>query len=88
MDLNEANAKGTPTWTKLYSAKEAFNMTSLKPTDWHELYERIMSEDDVFEQYDRYFWSDSPKRTPCNAECKKERLCGIRSCNQYGDPEL
>ncbi|KAL0267657.1 UNVERIFIED_CONTAM: hypothetical protein PYX00_009860 [Menopon gallinae] len=85
MDMEEANAKGTPTWAKLYSAKEDFNMTSLTPTDWHELYNRIRYDDDVFEQYDRYFWSDSPKRSKCNVHCKKEKLCVIRSCSQYGD---
>lgn len=54
MDLEKANKHGVPEWYKLYSAKEAYNMTALTPQDWHEFFQRLRKDDDLMDLY--YKW--------------------------------
>ncbi|KAK6619760.1 hypothetical protein RUM43_012525 [Polyplax serrata] len=86
MNLENANENDLPVWEKLYSAKEAYNMTSLAPQDWHDLYQRLLADDDLFDTYYRFYWKDSPRRPICDTECKRKLFCDIRSCDQYDQP--
>lgn len=64
MNLENANENDLPVWEKLYSAKEAYNMTSLAPQDWHDLYQRLLADDDLFDTYYRYAVYVSRWETP------------------------
>lgn len=55
-DLEEANANENdgPVWKKLYSAREAYNMTSLSPEDWKSFYEQLAYDDNLCYSYLKY----------------------------------
>ena len=59
MDLEKANEDGgaeSPEWYMLYSAKKSYNMTSLTPQDWHDFFEKIMTDDETWDLYYKYFF--------------------------------
>lgn len=51
MDLEESNKKNEAIWFKSYSAKEAYNLTSLSATEWDSLINKFMNEKNLFEKY-------------------------------------
>lgn len=54
MDLNEANEnENEPTWRKLYSAKQAYGLDSLRPEKWNELIQRMVDDPTLFELFYR-----------------------------------
>lgn len=53
MNLTDANLNDNPVWYKMFSAKEAYNMESLLPEEWHDFYERLKVNDTLMEIYDR-----------------------------------
>lgn len=87
MNLTESNLNDNPVWYKMYSAKESYNLTSLVPEEWDNFYERLKTDDQLLDSYDRHYWKDSPKRGECGSGCRRTRLCDIRSCMIYGEPE-
>lgn len=54
MNLKEANLYGYPIWYKLYSAKDAYQMTSLLPQDWDKFVSKLAENDEFFKQYYKY----------------------------------
>ncbi|XP_054719255.1 sphingomyelin phosphodiesterase-like [Uloborus diversus] len=79
MNLTEANLYNKPVWRFEYSAKKAYNLTSLLPTDWDSLTYRFFKDDELFQKFYRFFYkmSDYPVE-PCDETCKKEYLCRLR----------
>ena len=53
MDLAEANREGEPHWYRLYSARHAYGMHSLRPQEWDKLIHRLTHDDDLFDMYHR-----------------------------------
>lgn len=54
MDLNEANKdENVPVWYKLYSARDDYTMASLKPSEWNKIINRMVSDEELFEQFYR-----------------------------------
>lgn len=51
MNLKEANLFGYPIWYKLYSARSAYMMPSLRPQDWDAFIDDMTSKEDVFNLY-------------------------------------
>lgn len=55
MDLNKANEnEEEPTWRRLYSAKEAYSLKSLRPTEWSNLIQEMVDNDTLFQLFYRY----------------------------------
>ncbi len=54
MNLKEANLYGYPIWYKLYSARDAYQMSALMPQDWDKLVTKLAENDELFNQY--YKW--------------------------------
>ncbi|EDW77128.2 uncharacterized protein Dwil_GK22200 [Drosophila willistoni] len=79
MNLKEANLYGYPIWYKLYTARAAFNMKALRPSDWHNLLNDLTNNQELFELYYKYYWKNSPARPTCDAECKKRMICDCKS---------
>ncbi|KAK2727956.1 sphingomyelin phosphodiesterase-like [Artemia franciscana] len=81
MNLAEANRYPhlPPRWYKLYSAKEAYGMTSLSPQEWDSLVYRMAMDDDLFQNYYWFYWKGSSARQLCDADCKKRLLCDLKS---------
>lgn len=54
LDLEDANANDNPKWTKLYSAREAYNMESLAPTEWDSFLKKLATDDKALDLYYRF----------------------------------
>lgn len=53
LDLEKANREDNPVWTKMYSAKETYGMTSLLPSEWDLIYQKLVSDDETLQLYHR-----------------------------------
>ncbi|OAD57535.1 Sphingomyelin phosphodiesterase [Eufriesea mexicana] len=51
MNLKEANLYDYPIWHKLYSARQAYQMSSLLPKDWDSLIDKMSNEPSLFDLY-------------------------------------
>lgn len=51
MNLAEANLNGNPIWRKSYSARDAYSMQGLRPTDWSDFIENMKDNDELFGLY-------------------------------------
>lgn len=52
MDLNDANSNDEqPKWRKLYSAKEAYSLQSLRSTEWNNLIEKMVDDPTLFQLF-------------------------------------
>ncbi|KAG5893193.1 hypothetical protein JTB14_016469 [Gonioctena quinquepunctata] len=80
IDLDKANeSEEEPIWYKLYSAKDAYAMSSLKPKEWNRLIEKMVNDPDIFDLFYRNYFRDSPVRPFCDAQCKLQILCDLKS---------
>ncbi|CAG2164373.1 unnamed protein product [Oppiella nova] len=81
LNLTDANLHPdnlTPQYIIGYTAKQAYNMSSLAPADWHQLYDSMKSDDQLFESYYNHYhrYSDAfPKE--CTADLKTQILNAI-----------
>lgn len=53
MNLQEANRIGQPIWRKSYSAKDAYSMSGLRPSDWSDFIAIMKENDELFDLYSR-----------------------------------
>ncbi|XP_037968456.2 sphingomyelin phosphodiesterase isoform X2 [Plutella xylostella] len=79
MNLKEANLFGYPIWYKLYSARSAYLMNSLRPQDWDKFIDDMTAKEDIFNLYYKHYWKNSPRRGSCDGECRKRLVCDARS---------
>ncbi|XP_077287371.1 sphingomyelin phosphodiesterase [Arctopsyche grandis] len=79
MNLKEANLYDYPIWYKLYSARAAYQMPSLRPQDWDQFINEITAKEELFNLYYKHYWKNSPTRTACDMDCRKRILCDARS---------
>lgn len=80
LNISEANISNQPKWKKEYSAREAYNMTSVFPQDWNKLIEDASK--DLNGPKTKYLLKhfsnsyDHPKI--CDQKCKKKFLCDFK----------
>lgn len=58
LNLTEANQRGNASslqWIEEYSAKTAYNMSSLLTSEWQRVYERMRSDDRLFQLYYNHY---------------------------------
>ena len=53
MDLDKANRYNRPHWYRLYSARQAFGLSSLSPNEWDRLVHRMALDERLFQKYYR-----------------------------------
>lgn len=53
LDLERANMEDNPVWSKMYSAKETYGMTSLLPSEWDAVYRRLVEDEEALQMYHR-----------------------------------
>lgn len=53
MNLTKTNEEDNPDWYKLFSAKESYNLANLLPEEWNNFYERLKTDDQLLDTYDR-----------------------------------
>ncbi|XP_034937352.1 sphingomyelin phosphodiesterase-like isoform X4 [Chelonus insularis] len=79
MNLKEANLYDYPIWRKMYSARQAYQMSSLLPKDWDAFIDKMTNEPSNFDLYYKHYYKNSPVRPACNNDCRKRLLCDLRS---------
>ncbi|KAJ3657922.1 hypothetical protein Zmor_009698 [Zophobas morio] len=84
IDLEEANkSEDDPKWYRLYSAKNSYQMESLRPKSWAKLVDDLINNADLFELFYKYYYRDSPVRPTCDAKCKLQILCDLKSARSH-----
>ncbi|KAK5643667.1 hypothetical protein RI129_007512 [Pyrocoelia pectoralis] len=78
MDLDEAN-NDSPQWFRLYSAKRAYNISSLGPSEWNKLIYAMVKDDRLFQLFYMHYHRDSPVIPKYNPEKKIRILCDLKS---------
>lgn len=81
LNLTDANAnrKFKPLlWLKEYSAKSAYDLTSLSASEWNLLYGNMFKDEALFQAYYKNYhrYSDAMPAS-CNASCKDSILGNI-----------
>ncbi|XP_059155897.1 sphingomyelin phosphodiesterase-like [Physella acuta] len=86
LNLTRAQVEGQITWELEYSAKLAYNMTSLYPADWDKLIQDMQTDSKLLNLYNKYYFK-SRYSGACDKECRKQRLCEALSGRSH-DPGL
>jgi len=86
LNITDANLTDKPIWLPEYTAKTAYNMTSLLPGDWEHVVQQFKNNDTMFMQF-RKFYYKSHVTGPCDASCKAGMICDLQSA-RGGDPSL
>nr|API81380.1 venom toxin [Hemiscorpius lepturus] len=85
LNLTEANLTNKPIWRLEYTAKKAFNMTSLLASDWHKVVKEFLKNDNLFQKFYRYYRKMSDYfKEPCTGDCKAQLLCNLQSGRSHG----
>ena len=80
-----ANLENRPVWEKEYDAREAFNMTSLFPSDWNDFVHRMAVDPRLFDKYIRYFFKSFENDD--KQDVREDMLCRFVS-GRSDDPSL
>ncbi|XP_041480574.1 sphingomyelin phosphodiesterase-like isoform X3 [Lytechinus variegatus] len=83
LNLTEANLTNKPVWRMEYQAKNAYNMTSLQPSEWNRVVDEMKSNTTIFNQYYRFFHRQYDAG-PCDASCQARMICDIQT-SRSGD---
>ncbi|XP_005101263.2 sphingomyelin phosphodiesterase [Aplysia californica] len=86
LDLEKAEREGNITWELEYSAKAAYNMSSVYPKDWDQLIEVMKRNTTMLQLYNK-FYRKSRDSGACDPTCRTARLCEARSGRSH-DPNL
>ncbi|GFR29144.1 sphingomyelin phosphodiesterase, partial [Trichonephila clavata] len=84
-NLTEANLKREIKWELEYTARKAYNMSSLFPEDWDRLTQRFEKDNSLFQKFHKYFYKMATHIPECDNICKKTYLCKMRR-GQSNDP--
>ncbi|XP_059484531.1 sphingomyelin phosphodiesterase-like [Neocloeon triangulifer] len=81
-NLTEANLNGPdvpPTWTQLYSFKDAFGLSSLLPQDLDAFVSRLANDANLQDLYYRLYWTagDPSLAATCDVACRRNLVCEI-----------
>ncbi|CAH0561026.1 unnamed protein product, partial [Brassicogethes aeneus] len=88
-DLDEANRENSePKWYRLYSAKSAYGMESLRASEWSKLIENMIENEDLFDYFYKNYYRDSPTKPGCDQDCKLQLLCDLRTGRSQSREEL
>lgn len=86
LNLTDKNLTDKFKWLDEYTAKDAYQMKSLLPTDWDELITRMETDDELFQKFFSYSYKLHPP--DCDDTCKKNELCLLRSGKSYDQAHL
>ncbi|KAL1505786.1 hypothetical protein ABEB36_005267 [Hypothenemus hampei] len=83
-DLGKANLNDNrPSWYKLYSAREAYEMKNLRPEEWNNLIERLSVDEELFNKFYRNYHRNSPENPVCDSKCRVQILCDLKSAKSH-----
>ena len=83
MNLTEANLNGknkSPIWKKEYSAKDAFNLTSVYPNDWNNLINYMLNNlnSPLVDNILKFYTKSADVSNICDDSCRKILLCRFK----------
>ncbi|CAI2184786.1 454_t:CDS:10 [Funneliformis geosporum] len=85
-DIEEANRNDQPEWKLLYDAKSLYKLQDLEPQSWHDLSERLLTDESEYQTFKRVASRNQAlnKYGSCQAlesqqQCKKRIICKLRS---------
>ncbi|XP_050298661.1 sphingomyelin phosphodiesterase-like isoform X2 [Anthonomus grandis grandis] len=88
-DLEKANRPGNrPEWYKLYSAKDTYQMSSLRPAEWNKLLEAMVTDEDLFGIFYRNYYRNSIEAPICDKQCKAQIICDLKSAKSQSRHQL
>ncbi|XP_072029445.1 sphingomyelin phosphodiesterase-like [Amphiura filiformis] len=86
LNITEANLTDKPKWQLEYTAKSAYGMESLLPSDWEKVVQEFKTNDAMFMKYYTYYYKSHVTGT-CDDGCKASMICSCQSA-RGGDPSL
>ncbi|KAF5302830.1 hypothetical protein FQA39_LY02010 [Lamprigera yunnana] len=89
MDMDAANQyTSPPQWMKCYTAKDAYGMSSLRPSEWSTLIKRMALSKPLFDKFYMHYNRNSPTSTSYTLQDKVNMLCNLRSGKYFARREL
>lgn len=82
VNLSDANLQDSPTWELEYNATSAYSLSSLAPSAWADLIERMRDDDELFALYYYHHFSGSGGQK-CDFQCKKKQICEMSSSTSH-----
>ncbi|XP_077990260.1 sphingomyelin phosphodiesterase-like [Glandiceps talaboti] len=86
LNLTDANLTNKPKWFHEYSAKSAYNMKALQPSDWQKVIENLKTNDTMFNNFSSYN-KKLHVTSPCTGACKEAMICELETA-RTDDPDL
>ena len=81
-NLTEANLRPelAPLWRKEYSARKAYNLKSLSPSEWNNLIETLWNDvhNPLFDILYKHFSKSFDKEINCDFKCRRSFLCKFK----------
>ncbi|XP_049514206.1 sphingomyelin phosphodiesterase [Dermacentor silvarum] len=81
LNLTVANAQPDmpPRWELEYSARAAYNLTSLEPQQWDAALAKMEHDDELFNKFYRFYYKGEPQKKHCKGSCRRRLLCEQRT---------
>lgn len=76
LNLTQANAPGgSPSWKRLYRARETYGLPDAMPASWHNLVYRMKADEQLFQTFWFLYHKGHPPSEPCGTPCRLATLC-------------
>ncbi|XP_072028383.1 sphingomyelin phosphodiesterase-like [Amphiura filiformis] len=75
--ITEANLTDKPVWKLEYSAKMAYGMSSLLPSEWNNVVNKLENDNALFQKYYQYYFK-SYVTSACDTKCKAKMICSLK----------
>lgn len=78
LNLTELAVTKQPRWELEYSAKAAYGLESLNPSEWDKLATRMLTNNTLVQRYNAYR-THSALVKPCDSGCQKGLICALKT---------
>lgn len=71
-----------PVWSRLYSARTAYNMPDLSPHSWNDLINRLSTDNNLLQTY-AFNYKRGTTMLPCGSDCRSTLLCDLKTAKSF-----